>query len=115
MLFRSVKIDYTIKKEDAHRAKSTSLAKKKRKTRKARKVSLNVSNNDAKAAVDEVIEKTEIGWRCKPCGRITTSQSNSNIRMNAEVHIDGLSFECSFCDNTFRSREMLHNHKRKHK
>ena len=78
-----------------------------------RVVSLNASNIDAKAAVDELLEKTEMGWKCKPCGKITKSGS-SNIRKHAEIHIDGLSFECQMCHKTFRSRVTLNNHMRHH-
>ena len=69
---------------------------------------------DAKSAVDELVEKTEEGWRCKQCGKITKSTANSGIRRHAEIHIEGLSFNCQHCEKTFRSRDLLKAHKYKH-
>ena len=73
----------------------------------------NASNMESKAAVDDLVEKTENGWMCKPCGKISTSKTSSDIRRHAEIHIEGLSFECQLCDKTFRSRSLLNNHKNK--
>ena len=70
-------------------------------------LSVNNSNVDAKAAVDQLIEKVEEGWRCKPCGKISKS---SDIRRHAEIHIEGLSFECNSCNKTYRSRNILRDH-----
>ena len=47
---------------------------------------------DAKAAVDEIVEKVEDGWRCNACGKTTTRASD--IRRHAEIHIEGLAFDC---------------------
>ena len=64
------------------------------------------------SAVDELVEKIEEGWRCKPCGKISKSNTaSSDIRRHAEIHIEGLSFDCQLCDKTFRSRHSLKNHK----
>ena len=71
----------------------------------------NSSNFDPKAAVDDLVEKTEDGWRCKACGKISTSKTTSDIRRHAEMHIEGLSFDCQLCDKTFRSRQNLAKHK----
>ena len=71
----------------------------------------NSSNIDPKAAVDDLVEKTEDGWRCKACGKISTSKTSSDIRRHAEMHIEGLSFDCQLCDKTFRSRQNLAKHK----
>ena len=64
---------------------------------------------DAKAAVDDLVEKTTEGWMCRTCGKIT--KISSDIRRHAESHIEGLSFSCQLCDKTFRSRRVLANHK----
>ena len=71
----------------------------------------NASNMESKAAVDDLVEKTENGWMCKACGKKSTSKSSSDIRRHAEIHIEGLSFDCQLCDRTFRSRNALKTHK----
>ena len=69
------------------------------------------SNVEAKVAVDDLVEKTENGYMCKACGKISTSKTSSDIRSHAEIHIEGLSFDCQLCDKTFRSRGLLNHHK----
>ena len=70
---------------------------------------------DAKAAVDELVEKTGEGWRCKQCGKISKSNTgSSDIRRHAEIHIEGLSFNCHHCEKTFRSRDLLKAHRYRH-
>ena len=72
-----------------------------------------ISNpNVRKAATsnyDEYITKSEVGWKCNPCGKTTTTKTNMNLHV--EIHIDGLSFPCTFCTMNFRSRKHLNNHK----
>ena len=68
---------------------------------------MNTSNIDAKAAVDQLVEKIEDGWRCKACGKTTKTR---DIRRHAEIHIEGLSFECNQCNQSFRSRNNLKTH-----
>jgi len=36
-----------------------------------------------------------------------------NMRRHVEVHIDGLSYQCTLCDKTFRSKQALADHRRK--
>ena len=74
----------------------------------------NSTNFDARAAVDDIVEKTENGWMCKSCGK--TMKTPSDIRRHAEIHIEGLSYQCPLCDKTFRQRNLLKSHKvAKHK
>ena len=68
----------------------------------------NASNMDAKAAVDDLVEKTENGYTCKACGK---TMKTLDIRRHAEIHIEGLSYDCQLCDKTFRSRMALANHR----
>ena len=63
------------------------------------------------AAVDDLVEQTENGWSCKACGWTSKTMQTSPIRKHAELHIEGLSFECQLCDKSFRSRNALHTHK----
>ena len=64
---------------------------------------------EAKRAVDEIVMKIEDGWMCKACNK--TVKQSSQIRKHAETHIEGLSFPCQLCGDSFRSRIQLSNHK----
>ena len=64
---------------------------------------------EAKRAVDEIVMKIEDGWMCKACNK--TVKQSSQIRKHAETHIEGLSFPCQLCGDSFRSRIQLNNHK----
>ena len=86
----------------------------KTKTPRAERTVASVSSSsyvDAKAAVDDIVEKTEEGWMCKVCGKTTKTL---DIRRHAEIHIEGLSFDCQLCDKTFRSRNSLKLHRHRH-
>ena len=67
---------------------------------------------EAKRAVDEIVMKIEDGWMCKACNK--TVKQSSQIRKHAETHIEGLSFPCQLCGDSFRSRIQLSNHKGLH-
>ena len=107
--------DITVEEEicynDDSEVLSNSVVKSKRETRPAasKVLAVNSSNIDAKAAVDELVERIEEGWRCKSCGK--TAKTASDIRRHAEIHIDGLSFDCPVCQESFRSRNSLNRHK----
>ena len=66
------------------------------------------SNVEAKVAVDDLVEKTENGYMCKACGKTTKTL---DIRRHVEIHIEGLSFDCQFCEKSFRSRNSFNTHK----
>ena len=59
--------------------------------------------------IEQQIVKTDGVFKCNVCNR--TSNRISNIKEHIELHIDGLSFECSFCGKTMSSRHRLRNHK----
>ena len=67
-----------------------------------------LNNVDAKEKVSEMIMKSGDKWMCRTCGQ--TAKTNSTIRVHAETHIEGLSFNCSYCDKTFRSRNAKNLH-----
>ena len=71
------------------------------------------SRIEASKAVDEIVFKNGDLWECRTCGK--TTKTCGQIRLHAELHIDGLSFPCQQCGNTFRSRNELAKHKHKHK
>ena len=65
---------------------------------------------EAKRAVDDlIIKESDNCWVCSVCNK--SSKTNSDMRRHAEVHIEGLSFPCQLCGDTFRSRTKLVNHK----
>ena len=82
-------------------------------------VSVSVSSNemeDIKNKINENLEKCEDGrFRCTLCGKIsngTSSQCKQNIQRHIESsHIEGISFSCTHCEKTFRSRYLLKSHK----
>ena len=57
------------------------------------------TNTDARSAVDEIVQKIENGHKCKQCGKTGNS---SDIRRHAEIHIEGLAFQCQLCSKSFR-------------
>ena len=62
------------------------------------------------SVVEDLLVKNEDGmWQCKPCGK--TAKNSGEIRLHAERHIDGLTFECNLCGRSFRSRASLAQHK----
>ena len=68
---------------------------------------------EAKHAVDLLVMRVGDTWVCKTCGK--SAKTSGDIRKHAEVHVEGLSFPCQICGNTYRSRNALKNHKfRKH-
>ena len=68
---------------------------------------------EAKRAVDQLIMKVGDSWVCKTCDKI--AKTKQDISRHAEIHIEGLSFPCQICGDTFRSRNLLKMHKsRKH-
>ena len=70
----------------------------------------NPTNDEAKKAVDETVYKQGDLWFCKSCNK--SAKTSSQIRLHAEMHIEGLSFPCPLCGDSFRSRQNLANHKR---
>ena len=64
---------------------------------------------EAKRAVDDILIKDGDNWVCKVCYK--SSKKSCDLRRHAEVHIEGLSFPCQLCGDTFRSRMQLNNHK----
>ena len=62
------------------------------------------------AIVDSYIYNEGKEWICKTCGK--RSVSKHNMRKHAEIHIDGLSFPCQFCDLSYKTRMSWDQHKK---
>ena len=71
----------------------------------------NTSSMDAAVneKISKIIYKSDDLWNCFVCGR--TTKKSSDIRRHAELHIEGLAFNCPLCDQTFQSRTKLKHHK----
>ena len=68
---------------------------------------------EARRAADQLVMKVGDSRVCKTCDK--SAKTGGDIRKHAEIHIEGLSFPCQMCGDTFRSRKLLANHlSRKH-
>merc|ERR1712179_55178 len=65
-------------------------------------------NNELDLQIDEMIDMIEGVWRCKICGK--TTSTNQKIRRHAEIHIEGMSHACHICNKTFTTRNNLTTH-----
>ena len=62
--------------------------------------------------IEEFIEKQSDGtYQCITCGK--TCKKRKDIKEHVEVHFDGLSFPCQYCEKSFRSRNSLRGHSAK--
>ena len=68
----------------------------------------NVEELDQK--IEDMMEKLmpKGMWLCTTCGKET--KKKDHMREHVELHIDGLSFPCQYCDKSFRSRQNLRVH-----
>merc|ERR1712150_231299 len=65
-------------------------------------VSLNdMSEVDAK--IEQLMERREGIHHCRACEY--SSSKKGNVKEHVEVHIEGLSYACQFCDKTFRAKK----------
>ena len=71
----------------------------------------NTTDIEAKRAVEDLVYKEGDLWYCKACKK--SSKHSGQIRWHVETHIEGLSYPCPVCGDTFRSRQSLSNHNRR--
>ena len=66
--------------------------------------------NSLDADVDEQIENIiirvknnegKIGWQCSKCNKY--SKTKGNMKKHVEIHLEGLSFVCNYCDSVFKT------------
>ena len=48
------------------------------------------------------------GWQCIDCNKY--SKTKANLKKHVEIHIEGLSFSCKFCDKVCKTRNSLNLH-----
>ena len=87
-----------------------------------RKVSLiNGDQQEINIKVDEHIETcADRSLKCLICGKLVNANKSGSekqaMRSHVETHLEGISYQCTFCEKTFRSRNAFNAHKsRKHK
>ena len=57
----------------------------------------------------EYIEKAPAGFcKCTVCGKM--DKKTTNIKEHVEIHVEGLTFPCKYCEKSFRSRNILRVH-----
>ena len=81
--------------------------------KKERIISVQSSNFENIAELDRkieefIIKQTDGTYQCTTCGKI--SKGKRDIQEHVEVHFDGLSFPCQYCDKSLRSRASLRVH-----
>ena len=68
-------------------------------------------NGDLRETINGLIEKVTTGFECKCCGK--TSSLSGDMRKHVEIHIEGLSYDCTLCEKSFRSHKLLNNHRQR--
>ena len=71
-------------------------------------VAVTADNFDLKETVNQMFTQDNDSYICKTCGRM--GKDLSNMKKHAEIHIEGISYECPHCDKTFRSKNSYSKH-----
>lgn len=75
-----------------------------------------MSESEHKKRLQEnVIEHADWSASCKICGKIFQAgkrkrDSEASARRHVEIHFDGLTYRCAFCNKEFRSRNVHNSH-----
>ena len=84
--------------------------RRKNQPRGERTVAMTVNDNSAaEEAIQEHLGREDGGHYCRVCNY--RSKDKTRVTNHIETHIEGLSYSCSVCDKTFRSRNSLNVHK----
>ena len=73
----------------------------------------NAITEDLAEKIKSLIRSTGQAWECTLCGK--NSSYLSNIKMHVEVHIEGLTFDCKICPETFKTRHSYSKHNAVHR
>ena len=76
-----------------------------------RKSALNNSMAEYDKKVLEIVARIGMEWSCTKC--TYSSKSKGHVLEHAEMHIEGYSHECKYCDKTFTRKRALRHHVRK--
>ena len=74
-------------------------------------INSNQSDINMKEIFENMISQDGEKWICNNCGK--EARTKGSIELHAEIHIESLRFNCSKCDKTFRSRNLLSHHRKR--
>ena len=70
--------------------------------------------NEINVKVQENFEKVSSGvFKCRLCNKVC--KQSIDMKRHVETHLEGLSYPCQQCGKTYRSKDVLRHHLRKHK
>ena len=84
------------------------------KSMSTKKISLlNGDQQEIDRKVDEHIETCEDGsLKCSFCGKVDNRMNRKqNMRCHVETHLEGIPYQCQFCEMSFRSRKAYSIHR----
>ena len=58
--------------------------------------------NEVNQKINEILIREGEYLKCSVCGKMSMTKDERNMRRHVEIHIEGLSYECQLCNNTFR-------------
>ena len=67
--------------------------------------------NEDERRVSELMMKIESGWMCKECPY--RSKNKGHVQEHVQMHINGFSLQCKYCEKTFKSTASIRLHVRK--
>ena len=77
-------------------------------TKKATFVIANQEESEIREKVSEMLVKSNGNYVCTVCGK--AGRDTGNMKRHAETHIEGLTYNCTICDKTYRSKRSLYFH-----
>jgi len=73
---------------------------------------MNTSIAEYDEKVLELVEKSEIGWKCRQCPY--ERKASAHVNEHVEMHITGFLLSCNLCDRTFTHKRQIRHHKSRH-
>jgi len=72
---------------------------------------MNTSIAEFDEKVLELVEKSEIGWKCRQCPY--ERKVSGHVNEHVEMHITGFLLSCNLCDRTFTKKRQIRAHRSK--
>ena len=66
------------------------------------------TESEVKSKIKEILTKSNGQFTCTVCGKM--GRDAGNMQKHAETHIEGLSYQCEFCEKIFRSYNSFKSH-----
>ena len=70
----------------------------------------NKQNNKKAEEVDNLLLRVGDLWKCKICDKTSPYRKKSKLRDHAEIHVEGLSYQCQHCSRIFPTKRRLWEH-----